>query len=493
MDVKTAQRNALILATLLLWIGVFHNTLYELTMAWARSNTFTHGFFIYPIVAYLCWLKRASLHQTAVHYSPVGLLALIPIILIYVVGSAGDILVFQLLAAILWLPASLWAVLGSAYIKVILFPLAYSLFALPVGEELVPQLQNITADLSVYFLSLSQVPVFRDGLYITIPNGYFLVAEACSGVRFLIAAIASGTLFAYLSYTHLWKRILFIILSILLPILANGLRAYMMIIIGYLTDMEHATGFDHLVYGWFFFAFILLLLFWIGSRWSDPITKEPKIETTAAATLARSSTFSFMTMLSLSALLIGYVGYINTPSTQAKKLNIQTINNYFTTQENNTWEPLFQHSDSTYLGFTQLSNTYPVESYFAYYQESTDKGELINSTHRNFDIDSWSLIQKSPYIQTINGVNYQMEQSIITSITGTKRLLRYWYQVDDTVSASPINIKLHQVWLKLQGKPTSGTFIALSTLIDDSDIELAQVALDQATTTVFSFNGEMYE
>lgn len=493
MDVKTAQRNALILATLLLWIGVFHNTLYELTMAWARSNTFTHGFFIYPIVAYLCWIKRASLHQTAISYSPMGLLALVPIILVYVVGSAGDILVFQLLAAILWLPASLWAVLGSAYIKVILFPLAYSLFALPVGEELVPQLQNITADLSVYFLSLSQVPVYRDGLYITIPNGYFLVAEACSGVRFLIAAIASGTLFAYLSYTHLWKRILFIILSILLPILANGLRAYMMIIIGYLTDMEHATGFDHLVYGWFFFAFILLLLFWIGSHWSDPVAKEPNIEPKSTAALARNSSFSFVAMLGLSALLMSYVNYINKPVTQAKKLNIQTINHYFTTQENNTWEPLFKHSDSTYIGFTQLSNTYPVESYFAYYQENASKGELINSTHRNFDIDSWSLIQKSPYTQNINGINYQMEQSIITSITGTKRLLRHWYQVDNTISANPMNIKLHQVWLKLQGKPTSGTFIALSTLIDDSDIELAQVALDQATTTVFSFNGEMYE
>lgn len=493
MDVKTTQRNALILATLLLWVGAFHATLYELTMAWARSNTFTHGFFIYPIVAYLCWMKRGSLHQTTISYSSIGLLALLPIILVYVVGSAGDILVFKLLAAILWLPVSLWAVLGTAYIKVILFPLSYSLFALPVGEELVPQLQDITADLSVYFLHLSQVPVYRDGLYITIPNGHFLVAEACSGVRFLIAAIASGTLFAYLSYVHMWKRILFVLLSILLPILANGLRAYMMIIIGYLTDMEHATGFDHLVYGWFFFAFILLLLFWIGSRWSDPATKEPSIKSQNTATLSRSSSFSFITTLGLSALLLGYVNYINKPFSQVKSLNIQTLDDYFTTQKYNTWQPLFHHSDSTYIGFARLDNTYPVESYFAYYQESTRESELINSTHRNFDIDSWTLIKKSPYTQNINGVNYQLEQSIITSLSGTKRLLRYWYEVDNTISANPINIKLYQVWLKLQGKPTSGTFIALSTLIDDSDTELAQVALDQATSTVLSFNGEMYE
>ena len=57
---------------------------------------------------------------------------------------------------------------------------------------------------------------------------------------------------------------LFVALSVIVPIVANGLRAYMIVMIAHLSDMKLALGVDHLIYGWVFFGLVMLLLFWVG-------------------------------------------------------------------------------------------------------------------------------------------------------------------------------------------------------------------------------------
>src|SRR5206468_6688395 len=116
--------------------------------------------------------------------------------------------------------------------------------------------------------------VFREGNYFTIPSGSWSVVEACSGVRYLIASFMVGTLYAYLSYRSTARRAAFIAASLVVPIVANWLRAYMIVMLGHLTNNRLAVGADHLVYGWIFFGIVMALLFWIGSRWrqdEDPL------------------------------------------------------------------------------------------------------------------------------------------------------------------------------------------------------------------------------
>lgn len=96
------------------------------------------------------------------------------------------------------------------------------------------------------------------------------MVEACSGVRYLIASLTVGTLFAYLTYQSTKRRVLFIIVSILVPVLANWLRAYMIVMLGHLFWQQAGRRVDHIIYGWVFFGFVILLMFWIGARWSEP-------------------------------------------------------------------------------------------------------------------------------------------------------------------------------------------------------------------------------
>ncbi len=72
-----------------------------------------------------------------------------------------------------------------------------------------------------------------------------------------------------MTYRSLARRIAFVALSLIVPIFANGIRAYLIVMTGHLSDMSLAVGVDHLIYGWIFFGFVMMLLFWIGSIWRE--------------------------------------------------------------------------------------------------------------------------------------------------------------------------------------------------------------------------------
>ena len=122
----------------------------------------------------------------------------------------------------------------------------------------------MTLDLTMFFLGLAGVPAVSDGFIIEVPHATFFVAEACAGLRFLIASIAFGTLYACLIYRTAGRRTLFIIASIIIPIIANGLRAFGIVWLGYALSSAQAAAADHLIYGWIFFSFVILLLILAG-------------------------------------------------------------------------------------------------------------------------------------------------------------------------------------------------------------------------------------
>ena len=155
---------------------------------WWGNEIFNHGFFIVPGAFYLIYLQRKRLLATPIKPSLLSLVFVIPSLLLYVIGIAGDIRLFMHLATFTLLPSLIWMLLGTQATRVILFPLCFMLFSVPVGEQLIPYLQEIAADGSVALLKLTGIPLYRSGLYIEIPQGRFLVAEACSGVSFFIAS-----------------------------------------------------------------------------------------------------------------------------------------------------------------------------------------------------------------------------------------------------------------------------------------------------------------
>jgi exosortase A len=268
---EAAWRLALpaVLAALAGLIGLYWETVVSIVSIWNRSETFAHGFVVVPITAWLVWRRREAIARV----TPRASLGAATLLLLAGVGWLGarllGLLVIEQLAFVTMIPLVVWAILGWPVIRTVLFPLAFLFFAVPMGEELIPPLMDFTAVFTVMMLRLTGIPVYVEGTFFTIPSGSWSVVEGCSGIRYLIASITLGTLYAYLTYRSYWRRGIFMALSVLVPIFANGMRAYIIVMLAHLSDHRLAHGVDHFIYGWVWFGIVMLLLFWLGSFWRD--------------------------------------------------------------------------------------------------------------------------------------------------------------------------------------------------------------------------------
>jgi exosortase A len=258
------------LSVVLIVLGVFAlywKTTLSMVAIWARSETFAHGFVVVPIFCYLLWRQRDALsHIETRPYWP-ALFGVAAMGLIWLLGDLVSAASVSQLAMVGMIPAAVWTILGTRVAMALAIPLTFLVFAVPFGEFLVPTLMDRTADFTVAALRASGVPVYREGNFFIIPTGAWSVVEACSGLRYLIASLMVGCLYAYLSYRSTVRRVVFIVASLIVPIVANWMRAYMIVMIGHLSSNKLAVGADHLIYGWVFFGAVILLLLYIGSRW----------------------------------------------------------------------------------------------------------------------------------------------------------------------------------------------------------------------------------
>ena len=250
-------------------LAAFWPTAASIESIWRRAETFAHGYVVIPIVLWLVWRKRHALATLPVKPNWPALVIVTGAGFAWMTGNLAGVLGLEHFALYFMLVAALVAVLGLPIAREIAFPLAFLAFAVPFGEFLVPVLIDRTADFTIAAVRASGVPVFREGNHFAIPSGRWSVVEACSGIRYLIASMMVGALYAHLTYRSTRKRVLFFLASIVVPIIANWLRAYMIVMLGHLTNNRLAAGVDHIIYGWVFFGVVMVAMFWIGTYWRD--------------------------------------------------------------------------------------------------------------------------------------------------------------------------------------------------------------------------------
>lgn len=278
----TAISGALLFA--LLWtVLIYWETASQVAGIWWRSETFAHGLIVLPICAWLVWMRREHLAGIPLKPEPWMVLPIILAGLAWLLGQLANVNALSHAALAFLLVACAIGLLGLRAARELAFPLAFVFFGVPIGEFLMPVLMHYTAEFTVFALRASGIPVYQEGLFFVIPSGRWSVVEACSGLRYLIASFMVGTLFAYLNYNGWRKRLIFIGFAIVMPIVANWLRAYFIVMLGHLTDNRLAAGVDHLLYGWVFFGAIILLMFWVGSLWRDPLEEVPPESARASA------------------------------------------------------------------------------------------------------------------------------------------------------------------------------------------------------------------
>jgi exosortase A len=417
---------------------------------WLESTAYNHCFLILPVALYLAWQKREVLQRLTPQPDARALALLLPLGLLWLVAVLMSVLELQQLIAVSMFQVIVLATLGWRAYRVLLLPFLYLFFLVPTGYFLMPWLQDITAWFTVAGLKLVGIPVFSDGMLIDVPAGSFVIAEACAGLRFLIASVAFGVLFAALMYRSRVRWIAFVALSVIVPILANGVRAFGIIALAEWTGSAAAIEADHIIYGWVFFTFVTLLLIAIGMRFADD--RKPIAETAPASPATdpphpRRVAVAALLGLAVAAGGPAYAQILDWHSGPASLAEAQSPPIAPPWKQvrlgESGWRPVTHQDDREFLSTFQDGNRI-VTAYVALYQATGFHNNLVRGLNELGDPDRWRRGRTGQAHALIDGQDAIVAE---TELVGGGRKLLAWsfYLVDGTIAANPLRAKLAQL------------------------------------------------
>lgn len=442
----------------------FSGTTLAMTATWYESNSFNHCFLVLPISAYLAWQKRAALAKAKFEPDWRGGVAIVIASLTWLLGDVTGTLLIQEVSLILTLQSLVLLIYGRAVFRIVLFPLLYLFFAVPFGLEFIPPLQTVTALLSVGLLKLVGLPVFSDGYLISIPGGNWYVADACSGIRYVISSLALGALFAGTMYVTWWRRALVLVVSIVVPILANGIRAAGIILLAYLSDNELATGVDHLIYGWLFFTLVSGLVLAVGMSFRETRGTDDN-PNAAVARGASIPACLFATILALMPVgaARAYGDYIDAAwDKRAIQLDAPDIADYrhVAAAADDPFLPRFTGADSVLDAGYQKGDAI-IYLRVGYYLSERRGIQAISLNHELPGSPEMLIVGKGSMTAMIGAAPIAVRYQRIAS--GNRgRLIWYWYWIDGRLTGDAYFAKLLEAKAKLFGGRQQAAVIALA-------------------------------
>jgi len=245
-----------VLAYLPVWKG--------LVAAWYNSDDYSHGFFIIPISLYIVWQKWNNLARTPTRPSAWGLGVLVLALLMYIIGSLGEIATVSSFSMVVVLAGVVLYLWGFQFLKELAFPLFILLFMIPVPAQiystLTIPLQLLVSQVSTGIAGFAGIPVFREGNVIFLPHRTLEVVQACSGLRSMMTLLTLAAVFGYFTLRSNLSRTILLVFSIPAAIIVNIVRVLVMIAAFYCFDFDLTSGATHTVFGVAIFALALVLI-----------------------------------------------------------------------------------------------------------------------------------------------------------------------------------------------------------------------------------------
>jgi len=471
---------------------LFHfGTARSMVAIWDSSETFAHGYIILPISIWLVWRRRANFRLIPLSPYWPALLLLLVVGFGWLLARMGEVQVVMQYAFVAMFPVIALAILGRRLAWSLAFPLLFLLLAVPFGEIFIDPLISFTADFTVWALQATGIPVWRNGTRFEIPSGSWSVVEACSGIRYLISSVTLGCLYAYLTYRSTTRRVLFMVTAVIVPIVANGLRAYMIVMIGHLSGMTAAVGVDHLVYGWFFFGLVMFLLFWAGNFWredqGDVLVPAPVTSgafTTGTSVTASPSAAWTMALTIVVALAVWplFAKHSDNVTASGKPVQLGTVDSrWVPAPAFSTWKPVFAPANARANVVLQppgqtTTAPSPVSMTILYYRDQTNGKSLISSSNRLVtEKDLIHQLRSEKRLETVGTRMLGLRESMLQGPDGAI-LVWQWYWVGKQFTANDYVGKLLQAKDKLLLRGDDGAVVLLATP-SGADAEQARVPL----------------
>lgn len=449
----------------LTWAGLlllFWRDTADMAMIWWNSSTFNHCLLIIPILIWLVVQRKAELAQLtpqawwpALAYVAAGAFG-------WLLGDAAGVATARQLGLLMMLQGSAATLLGPNGTRGLLFPLFYMFFLLPLGEEAVPALQTLTAKMCMAMLGWAGIPAHIEGIFISTPAGLFRVAEACSGVKFLIAMVALGSLISNLCFVSWRRRAAFMAACFIVPIIANGIRAFVTIYIAEFRGIESAAGFDHVFYGWIFFGVVIAIV--IGGAWRyfdksadaaafDPRQLQSPVRFAAPAKAAMAGlAVAALLPAAWSAAMASQVASLPRNNALPQLAGWQQIS----PEGGHHWSPRFDGASQILFGRYRNSAGQNVDLFIALYDRQVEGREIVGYGQGAVDPASdWSWAENAP--APANG----KAERIIASGSISRDVVSF-YRAGGVTSGSGQTIKLATLKTRLLGGRPQAAAILVS-------------------------------
>ncbi len=493
MPARHWRRPALFLSAAVLGIlALFHETFWSMVEIWRSSNTFSYGFLVFPIAAWLIWRQRRRLALLSPR-PQAGVLGLILAagcawMLAHLVGAR----IPEQVAVIGLLILSFWSILGTAAGKVLLFPLGLMFFAVPLvplQDALIRPMMDFTADVSVTLLRLSGLAVYQRDTFFSLASGNWEVAKTCSGIRYLLASVFLGSVYAYLNYRSALRRLLFIGFSLVVPVAANILRVYLIVIIGHLSDMKLAVGADHLLFGWVFFGLVIAAMFLVGSFWREPpegenLTAAPQPAEPDLNGRNRFAGAFWATLLAAAVwpgIAVG-IERIQVASNQDGPLQAPAGTAGWRAEPRRVWVwwPRIAEVDADFYKFYSKGDQ-TVSLYVGQFRSQHAAEQLTNSENVVVvkDRPVWQS-NRRPGTRTVSLDDRPLQVIQSKTETPSRRtggwhnlLIWHWYRFGGEYTSNPYVVRLRDLWSRLSGGRRDATLLLLAAPYEE-DAEAAE-------------------
>ncbi len=453
-----------------LFLFVYSDTLLYLINDWVQwqNGEYAHGFVVIAVALVMVWGRRESLQQISIRPNLLGIFFVQSFSLSWMLGMLLGIRVVESLSFFLLIPSIIFALAGWKFVARLWFPLAFLLVAFPVWELFLPYLQSLAASLSHLFLKISGTTVLREDAYLIVPAGKFLVAEGCSGLRYLLAAMTFGGFFIYLERLTKWRAAAFFGIVVFSAILANALRITTVIIAGNMTEMQHPWVHDHLMLGWYIFAGMLLPVFWIGNRLGDA---EEKVKKEVGSSLKvdfinkKSANYSTVIPVLLIALIAG--PSLKNILLSRAQASVNTDLQLSAPEGQGGWNSLPESNglmvQPNYEGADHIVDQVYSDGhkqarlYIALYQIQKQDKELINVYNYFFNEEHWQAISSEMF--TPENSDHQLLEVQLKNNAGNEKVLWYWYRIAGKTTTRSIITKLFDLYGMIMGKSSSSAIM----------------------------------
>ena len=488
---------------LLLIMALYQQTVFYLASKWndISIGEYAHGYLVLAISIYLILYnrKRLAKHAPCPSYTVLPLVFLA--VLLWLTAVLVDVQMLQTVGLLGIIFTVIWVLSGHRAMKILAFPVLFIGFAIPIWFPLSPLLQAVTADVVFWVIRLIDVPAFRQENMIQLPAGAFSIEEACSGLRYLLAALTLGALYAYLNYASLLGRVAIVLVAAGTALLANILRVFIIIYLGYTTEMQHPWVDDHLMLGWYLFGGLVAVLLFIDARFYRHASA---IESTVTESAAAGSVVEKMAAEESSDSNIscqkGRLHYFVITGLCVFVLSTGPI---FVYQQNNQqpasnsdinvvlpggiegwsspiasandWMPQYHGAISTKSDYLVHGNK--VSLFIAYYPFQKQGAEVINDLNRISNKKVWRTKYSHARLKHLPG--HDVMEQVIENSQNNKRLVWYWYNVGGQLTVNKYEAKMLQLTGLLTGQPQA-YMIAVSVAVND--IEQSREFLNNIVT-----------